>query len=78
MIDLRRDDSQVSCKTRATAWNAGEIIQVKIKQQQDGSSTAEISSKSRWKTVLIDFGRNRTNVERLSASIAKCLDPREP
>jgi hypothetical protein len=74
ILDLERDDDRVRGKTRQTLMNAGEIIQVLITQQQANSVIAEISSKTRWKTALVDFGRNRANVEKLCAQITG-LDP---
>jgi hypothetical protein len=78
IIDLERDDSKVSGKTRATPMNAGEIIQVAITRRTGASVTAEISSKTRWKTALIDFGRTRRNVENLSAQLTERLGTRQP
>ncbi|CAM3818700.1 DUF1499 domain-containing protein [Smaragdicoccus niigatensis] len=51
------------------SWNSwGEVLQVRIESTPAGS-IARISSRPRMRLTVADFGKNRTNVERIAAAL---------
>lgn len=62
---LRAEDSFVEGNLGMTIWSWGEDISIR----QVSQDQVEVASRSKLVTQIIDFGRNRKNVEKLLAAI---------
>ena len=60
---------RISARARVTARSWGENIQVRI----DAEDRVDITSESRFPLTLVDWGKNRWNVERIFTRLESLL-----
>jgi hypothetical protein len=68
-----RSATSVSGRTRPSWRSWGDDINVVITKQKGPSVTVKISSETVWKTTQADFGKSKSNVDKLSAQLAERL-----
>lgn len=66
--DVRVDPASgtVNARSRMSWASFGEVIECRV-QPGDGGSTLEIRSRSAVRSTIVDYGKNRENVERIRA-----------
>jgi len=68
-----RSPTGISGRTRPSWRSWGDDIDVVITKQKAGSVTVKITSETVWKTTQADFGKSKSNVDKLCAQLAERL-----
>lgn len=55
----------IHAQTDITIWSFGESVNIFIVQQDEKTALVDITSEPRVKTTLLDYGKNKRNVDRL-------------
>lgn len=65
-MDIKPIGKSIEIRTRATWWSFGERIRIDHRQGDPGKYIYHISSKPLLSTTVMDYGKNKENVDRIA------------
>ena len=68
-----RSSTGISGRTRPSWRSWGDDVNVVITKRKDPSVTVKVSSETVWKTTQADFGKSKSNVDKLFTQLAERL-----
>lgn len=68
-----KESGQMMLDGKITWWSWGENITVHFTELAPGSTRVEVMSKPSMPTTLVDWGKNRRNVDKILAAIGGAL-----
>jgi hypothetical protein len=76
-VEAVNDDTLIATTKRS--WGSwGEIVTIQIKEKSSGQVTLLVSSRTRLKTTVIDYGANRRTLNRVITALSVSLDGTTP
>ena len=62
-----RDQGLIKAEVGMSWKSFGEVVYIKISEQNSGHVSVQVSSSPKVKTTLVDFGKGSANVERITS-----------
>lgn len=70
-IDISENQNKINLSGSLSWWSYGEKIIVEFIKGNNGINQFNISSRPKLKTTMVDYGKNRENVEKIEQLILK-------